>query len=72
MVTTKLHVKAVGSSNKVLVEGPVTTMANGFFELWLPRNEKVQLTISGLGKTVTGMLETNDKSKTCLTTYHLQ
>lgn len=71
MANSVVYVKAVGQDGTVLVDKPVNTMANGFFELWLPRDQKIALTVKGHGKTASGVVETFPKSKTCLTTFHL-
>jgi hypothetical protein len=67
-----VYVKAVAQDGTVLVDKTVQTMANGFFELWLPRNKTIDLTIQGFNKTATGVISTFSNSKTCLTTFHLQ
>ena len=72
LVNSEVYVKAVGQDGEVLVDKTVQTMKNGFFELWLPRNQKIELTIEGFGKTATGMIGTFMDSKTCLTTFHLR
>lgn len=72
MANTKVHIKAVDSNGKTLIDKDIVTMKNGFFELWLPRKQQINLTISGFGKKATGMVETFDKSKTCVTTFHLK
>ena len=72
MVNSEVYVKAVGQDGTVLADKTVRTMANGFFELWLPRNENINLTIQGFNKTATGMIDTFLKSKTCLTGFHLK
>ena len=65
-------VKAVDVNGNVLVNGPVSTLKNGFMELWLPRNRAINLTIEGLGRSVAGAILTYDGSKTCVTTMKLK
>jgi hypothetical protein len=65
-------VKAVDQGENVLVDGDVATLKNGFFELWLPRDRKIMLTIQYFGLTAKGMIETFANSKTCVTTFRLQ
>ena len=72
LVNSEVYVKAVGQDGTVLVDKNVQTMANGFFELWLPRNQNIQVAIQGFNKTATGTIDTFFKSKTCLTTFHLK
>lgn len=66
------EVKAVDQSGKVLVDGTVSTLRNGFFELWLPRNSIIDLTIQGFNRKARGTIETFMNSKTCITTFQLQ
>jgi hypothetical protein len=72
LTNSEVYVKAVDQNGTVLVDKTVQTMANGFFELWLPRNENIKVTIQGFNKTATGMVDTFYKSKTCLTGFHLK
>jgi hypothetical protein len=66
------YVKAVDQDGKVLVDETVVTLRNGFFELWLPRNQKIGLRVQGLNRTAKGILQTFDDSKTCITTFRLR
>jgi hypothetical protein len=49
----------------------MATLRNGFIDLWLPRNRKIELTIEGLNRKAQGTIETFDDSKTCVTTFQL-
>ena len=64
-------VKATDQNGNVLVSEPITTLKNGFFELWLPRNRKINLTIQRFNQKAQGMIDTFDNSKTCVTTFRL-
>lgn len=66
------YVKATDQEGTILVSKNIATLRNGFFELWLPRDRRVELTIQGMGRQVTGWIETLDKSKTCITTFRLR
>lgn len=68
----EFKVKAVDQDGKVLVDGTVSTLRNGFFELWLPRNSIIDLTIQGFNRKAQGTIETFINSKTCITTFQLQ
>lgn len=72
MANGQVYVRGVGQGGQVLVDKVVQTMANGFFELWLPRNQNIDLTIQGYNKTATGTVGTFANSKTCITTFHLK
>lgn len=71
MPEKEFHVKAIDQNGNVLVDETIATLRNGFFELWLPRNRRIQLSIEGLGRKAIGRIETFDKSKTCITTFRL-
>jgi hypothetical protein len=70
--STDFIVKAVDQKGKVLFNNSITTLRNGFFELWLPRDHMVQLSIQGMNKSVNGLIGTFDDSKTCVTTFQLK
>jgi hypothetical protein len=72
LVQTKLNVKAVDQSGTVIMDKPVSTLRNGYMELWLPRNRIINLTISGLNRSATDVITTSDSSDTCITTMQLQ
>ena len=65
-------VRAIDKKGDVLIEETITTLRNGFFQLWLPRNRKIVLRVKGLNRTAVGVIETYDNSKTCITTFRLQ
>jgi hypothetical protein len=66
------EVKAVDFDGNVLVDDTISTLKNGFFELWLPRNRAISLRIKGLNRTAGGTIGTFDQSKTCVTTFRLR
>ncbi len=66
------YVKATDKDGNVLFSDNIATLRNGFFELWLPRQRSVELTIKGMGRQVTGKIGTFDNSKTCITTFQLR
>ena len=66
------HVSAVDLDGNLLVNETVTTLRNGFFELWLPRKRIIKLKIQGLNRIAQGTIATFDKGKTCVTTFRLQ
>ena len=68
----ELNVKAVDQSGTVIMDKPVSTLRNGFMELWLPRNRTINLTISGPNRSATDVITTTDGSATCITTMQLQ
>jgi hypothetical protein len=66
------YVTAVDQDGKILVNDTVTTLRNGFFELWLPRERIIDLRIQGFNRIAQGKIATFDSSKTCVTTFRLQ
>jgi hypothetical protein len=68
----KFQVKAVDQKGNVLVDRTISTLRNGFFELWLPRNRKIELEIKGFNRRAQGTIETFNNSKTCITTFQLR
>jgi len=68
----KFAVNASDQNGNVLVDETIATLKNGFFELWLPRNRNIKLTIQGAGRQTNGEIATFDGSKTCITTLQLR
>jgi hypothetical protein len=64
-------VRATDQNGNLLVNETITTLKNGFFELWLPRNRRIELSIQRFNQKAQGVIETFDKSKTCITTFRL-
>ena len=64
-------VKAIDTGGNVLVDQPITTLRNGFFELWLPRNRTIMLSIRGGDLKAEGEIGTFPNSPTCVTTLQL-
>ena len=72
LADTSVHVKIVDASGAVMVDRDVTTFANGFAGLWLPRDIEATLTVTYDGKTATVPVATGDGDPTCLTTLRLE
>jgi len=72
LVNEAFDVRAIDKNGDILIDKTVTTLGNGFFELWLPRNRRITLRVKGLNRTAIGVIETYDNSKTCITTFQLQ
>ena len=68
----KFAVSATDQNGNVLVNETIVTLRNGFFELWLPRNRSIKLTIQGSDRQAKGSIGTFDGSKTCVTTLRLR
>ena len=65
-------VRAIDQNGKLLIDETITTLRNGFFELWLPRNRRIMLRVKGMNRAAIGGIETFDNSKTCVTTFRLR
>ncbi len=57
---------------EVIVNDKVTSMENGFIDIWLPRDETYHVTIAKDGKTVEQEISTFEGDNTCITTMQLQ
>ncbi|MFC3746597.1 CueP family metal-binding protein [Paenibacillus sp. GCM10012306] len=47
------------------------SQANGFIDLWLPRDDKYQITVEREGKTAKSEISTYENDNTCVTTLQL-
>ena len=66
-----VHVVAVTSDGKTLIDEKTTTLPNGFIDLWLPRDLQVDVTMEARGLKVTQRVGTSDQDPTCITTAKL-
>lgn len=55
----------------IVLDETVTSLPNGFIDLWLPRDNTYQIKISHDGKTVESELSTFEDDATCITTMQL-
>ena len=67
-----VKIKAVSADNKIVFNKTVKMPPTGFYDLWLPRNQDITITVSALGKKTTGKIFTYKNSKTCETTLKLE
>lgn len=56
---------------RVIVDATMTSFANGFIDLWLPRNKTFQVKIEYDGKTSEAEISTFQGDRTCITTMQL-
>ncbi len=71
LANAPIHVTVVDAAGAVVLNKDVTTYANGFAGLWLPKNLKGTLTVTASGKQATSAIGTTDADPTCLTTLQL-
>ena len=72
MVEEDIEVKIVDGDGKVHLDEQMTTMENGFVDLWLPRDKNYSLTIDYKDKSLESEFSTFEGDSTCLTELHLK
>jgi len=70
--STNIKILAVTAGGKTLINKTMKTAPTGFLDLWLPRNQTIDIKVSAKGKSATGKIFTNKDSKTCETTLKLE
>ncbi len=55
----------------VVLDDTINSEANGFIDLWLPRNQTFNVDIAYEGKQVNSEISTFEEDGTCITTMHL-
>jgi len=68
----ELKITAANAGGKILINKIMKTGHTGFLDLWLPRNQEIDITVSTKGKKATGKIYTYRNSKTCETTLKLE
>jgi hypothetical protein len=66
------RVRVVDEEGRVIVNETIYTLRNGFFEIWLPRNRRFELTAQGANRKAKSTIETFGDSNTCITTLQLR
>lgn len=72
MVQEEFAVEIIDSEGNTVMNETMKTMANGFIDLWLPRNDDYQVKVTHDGKTAEAVLSTYDGDQTCITTMQLK
>lgn len=72
MVNEAFTVEILDSDGNIVMDEQMETMANGFIDLWLPRNDNYQMKVTHEGKTAEADLSTFDGDQTCITTIKLE
>lgn len=71
LVDAPIQVRATLPDGTVVLDEQVRTGANGFLDLWLPRDQALVLSVSIDGYGAEGFLTTFPDSATCITTMQL-
>ena len=71
LANTAVRVTVTDAAGALVREVETSTLANGFLELWLPRNALFRLTVEARGLKASGPVSTAEKADTCLTTFQL-
>src|SRR5699024_4944861 len=71
MIEEELEVSIADSEGNIVLEDNLTTLANGFIDFWLPRDERYQITIQYQDKKVEAEFSTFSDDATCITTLQL-
>ncbi len=71
LVDVPVKVLALQENGTILINKTITTMSNGFIELWLPRDINITITMESMNRKVEGKLSTFTDSNTCITTMQL-
>ena len=71
MVEEEFDVYIEDMEGNVVLEKTLKTPANGFIDLWLPRDKTYNITINHNGKKVESRFSTFEQDRTCITTMQL-
>lgn len=72
MVEEDIDVRILDANGEVYVDETITTMENGFVDLWLPRGKKYTMTINYEDKSLESEFSTFEGDNTCLTELPLK
>lgn len=71
LVEEEFDVLIEDEEGNVILDETLTSQANGFIDLWLPRDKTYQVTITQNGKAAELELSTFEGDDTCVTTMQL-
>ena len=71
LANTPVHVSAVTTDGRTLLDEDTTTLPNGFIDLWLPRDLSVDVSMKARGLQTTVQIGTFETDNTCITTAKL-
>lgn len=71
LVEKEFDVYIEDENGTIVMDEKMTSLENGFIDLWLPRDQNFQVEITHEGKTVESTISTFEGDNTCITTMHL-
>jgi hypothetical protein len=71
LASKEFNVYIEDNDGKVVLDQTVKSQPNGFIDLWLPRDQKLNVKISYDGKTTESEISTSKQDNTCITTMQL-
>lgn len=71
LVEEDMHVTIKNSQGDLVMDEEMTTLENGFIDLWLPRDDEYAIYIEKDGKVSEQTITTNKNDYTCITTMQL-
>ncbi|AOV06404.1 CueP family metal-binding protein [Sporosarcina ureilytica] len=71
LVEKEFDVLIQDEDGNVVVDETITSLENGFIDLWLPRDKNYQVKITHEDKTVESTISTFEGDNTCITTMQL-
>lgn len=71
MTEQEFQVTVTDAKGNTVVDQKMTSQANGFIDLWLPRDQTYLIQVSQDGKTAESEISTFDGDQTCITTLQL-
>ncbi|MED4017897.1 CueP family metal-binding protein [Sutcliffiella sp. NC1] len=71
LVEQEFDVYIEDENGNVVVDETITSLENGFIDLWLPRDQTFQVTIEYDGKETKSEISTFEGDNTCITTMQL-
>jgi len=71
LVEEEFDIVIVDENGEVILDDTLASYANGFIDLWLPRNQTFHVTIEQDGKMAEQQIPTFEGDQTCITTMQL-
>lgn len=72
LVEEELDVLITDKNGKKIIDEKMTSLENGFIDLWLPRDQEFTVTIQKDDKLVESTISTFEGDNTCITTMQLK